>query len=82
MALTALIEVPTYLFLEKIMDMSMIVPIVLIPIFVNVFKEWDEIEINVQAIKFKIKRRQAEYLRPNNLEAPSEKSSKKQLPTE
>jgi hypothetical protein len=62
------------------MDISTIVPIVLISIFVIVFKDWGEIEIDWPKKKFKIKRR-TKYLLPNNLDI-SEKSSPGQLPKE
>jgi hypothetical protein len=62
------------------MDMSTIVPIALISIFVIVFKDWGEMELDWQEKKFKIKRR-TEYLLPNNLDI-SEKSSPGQLPNE
>jgi hypothetical protein len=63
------------------MDISTIVPIVLISIFVIiVFKDWGEMELDWQEKKFKIKRR-TEYLLPNNLDI-SEKSSPGQLPKE
>jgi hypothetical protein len=63
------------------MDISTIVPIVLISIFVIiVFKDWGEMELDWQEKKFKIKRR-TEYLLPNNLDI-SEKSSPGQLPEE
>jgi hypothetical protein len=62
------------------MDISTIVPIVLISIFVIVFKDWGEMELDWQEKKFKIKRR-TEYLLPNNLNI-SEKSSSGQLPNE
>jgi hypothetical protein len=62
------------------MDISTIVPIVLISIFVIVFKDWGEMELDWQEKKFKIKRR-TEYLLPNNLNI-SEKSSPGQLPNE
>jgi hypothetical protein len=62
-------------------DMYTIVPILLISIFV-IFKDWGEIELDWEAKKFKIKRRQAEYLLPNNLDILSDKSSPRQLPKE
>ncbi len=62
------------------MDISTIVPIVLISIFVIVFKDWGEMELDWQGKKFTIKRR-TEYLLPNNLDI-SEKSSPGQLPKE
>ncbi len=64
-------------------DVSAIVPIFLISIFgLIAFKDWGEMEIEWQAIKFKIKRRENKYLLPNNLDILSEKSSPKQLPKE
>jgi hypothetical protein len=63
-------------------DMSTIMPIVLIFGLLIAFKDWDEIEIKGQAIECRIKRRKAEYLRSNNIDTLSEKSSPIQLPKE
>jgi hypothetical protein len=63
-------------------DISAIVPILLISILgLIAFKDWGEMELDWQAKKFKIKRRQ-EYLPPNNLDTLAEKSDPKQLPGE
>jgi hypothetical protein len=64
-------------------DMSAIVPVLLISIFgLIAFKDWEEMELDWQAKKFKIKRRQTEYLPPNNLDTLAEKSARRQLPKE
>jgi hypothetical protein len=64
-------------------DMYAIVPILLISIFgLIAFKDWGEMELDWQAKKFKIKRRQTEYLLPNNLDTLPDESSPRQLPKE
>jgi hypothetical protein len=64
-------------------NMYAIAPILLISIFrLIAFKDWEEMELDWQAKKFKIKRRQAEYLQENNLDALADKSSPRQLPKE
>jgi hypothetical protein len=64
-------------------DMYAIVPILLISIFgLIAFKDWGEMELDWQAKKFKIKRRQTEYLLQNNLNNPAETSSPRKLPKE
>lgn len=64
-------------------DMSAIVPVLLISTFgLIAFKDWGEMELDWQAKKFKIKRRQTEYLSPNSLDILSEKLSPRQLPKE
>jgi hypothetical protein len=64
-------------------DMYAIVPILLISIFgLIAFKDWGEMELDWQAKTFKIKRRQTEYLLPNNLDTLSDESSPRQLPKE
>jgi hypothetical protein len=61
-------------------DVSTIVPALSILIFgLITFRDWDEIELDWQTKKFKIKRRQAEYLLPNNLDTLPDKSAPKQL---
>jgi ABC-type phosphate transport system auxiliary subunit len=64
-------------------DMYAIVSISLIAIFgLIAFKDWGEMELDWQAKTFKIKRRQTEYLQPNNLDILSDESSPRQLPKE
>ena len=66
--------------------MSAIIPALSILSFgfglIFVVKDWGEIELDWQAKKFKIKRRQAEYLLPNNLDTLPDKSAPRQLPKE
>jgi hypothetical protein len=65
------------------MDMYTIVPILLLSIFgLIAFKDWGEMELDWQEKKFKIKRRQTEYLPSNNLDTLDEKSNPRQLPKE
>ena len=69
--------------MKTMTDMYAIVPILLISIFgLIAFKDWDEMELDWQAKKFKIKRRQTEYLLPNNLNTPAETSSSINSPNE
>ena len=69
--------------MKTMTDMYAIVPILLISIFgLIAFKDWDEMELDWQAKKFKIKRRQTEYLLPSNLNASAETLAPRNLPNE
>jgi hypothetical protein len=63
------------------MNMYSIGSILLVSIFgFLAFRDWGEMELDWQAKKFKIKRRQNEYLQPSNLDMLADKSDPEQLP--